>query len=203
MKNFMFVIGLCALVSNTQAAEKIGGYVGAGGGLGNSQIAKEYGENSYDSIDSKDTSASAYKVFVGYSERAWGAELAYHSFGTFKTEGTYTYYYTYKFSDQFTTTAISAAAIGKAPINQDLIFIGKLGVASATTKYECNQSCTTSSASEKSIVPLLGLGVQYKLSDEFALRAEWEVIGDAKASDGYSSAKYGYNMLSASAQFNF
>lgn len=201
------LIGSIVLLSAVaaQAGDKLGGYAGAGLGVGNSTVAKEYGESFFYSVDKKDTSVSAYKVFAGYVKGGWGAELGYYSFGTYKTSGMVYLYSTYAAAAEFSTNAVALSLVGELPLNKEFAFTGKLGVASAKTQYKCIEFCGVNgeTVSKSSVVPLIGLGGQYKVNEDLSLRAEWEVLGDAKVSDGYSSAKYGYNMLSVSAQYNF
>ena len=67
------------------------------------------------------------------------------------------------------------AALGNFPINEKFSLFAKLGYSWATTDATIRVSTVTVSVSDKKNSAGYGGGVIYKVSDQFSVRAGWEV----------------------------
>jgi len=177
MKMYFVAAAMTAsVISPIAMAEETGPYAGIS--VGQTEVDYE-GVSGTSIVEDSDT---GFKIFGGYNvNKHFAVELTYHDLGNNEvTIGSAT--------ADIDLSAISIAAIGKLPVNEQFTAFGKLGYADLDA--EMNTNTTTTSVSETDL--LYGLGVQYKL-DQIELRAEWEVINnDDKISTFSLGAAYRY-----------
>lgn len=182
-------VALVAGLIGTQAfAQENKFYLGVAGG----QTKYDTGVTAItSSLDEKDT---GWKVFGGYEINEYvSVEGYYADLGdatlsgsngqTFKFKGT-TYQFTTTASIGINATAWGAALLAGVPINQTIKPYAKLGFNRVTV--ETSYTGTTA-PNEKSTEtdPVFGIGVEFNITKQLALRAEYEIYDD---SDG--DAKY-------------
>lgn len=155
---------------NTQAQEN-GFNVGLD--LGQAEAAKVC--DNITQCDSSDTSA---KVHAGYQFNPnVGIEVGYVSFGTiFKSNES-------AVAAREKASAITASALGTINFTDVFAVYGRAGAA----RYNTHGSGTVSGVpvkDENGISPLLGAGLKLNLTDNLALRAEYQVYKDISKIDG-------------------
>lgn len=111
--------------------------------------------------DDKDT---AWKLFAGYEvNKNLTVEVAYHDLGAVTAEVTGT-------AVDVDINGFSLSARGKLPVNKSLDLFGRLGFAKLEGEATANGSTVKTDDSDL----VFGLGVDYSVNDNFAVRAEWE-----------------------------
>ena len=177
LHKYMFVAGL--LASNIAWAD--GPYLIAGIGIASAASSVKT------DIDASIVAAGARGVVstlsggtslaggVGYSiGDSFAVEAAYFNSGTLTHSATGTNLSS-AVSTDIKLTAMQLAAIGNFPINEKFSLFGKLGYSWATTEATIRVGTVTSSISDKKNSAGYGGGVIYKVSDQFSVRAGWEV----------------------------
>lgn len=178
LHKYMFVAGLLA-ASNGAWAD--GPYFIAGIGVSSaaSSVKTDYdaalvalGVSGVSSTMSNGTSLAGG---LGYSfGDSFAVEGAYFNSGTLTHSATGTNLSS-AVSTDIKLTAMQLAAIGNFPINEKFSIFGKLGYSWATTEATIRVGTVTSSISDKKNSAGYGGGVIYKVSDQFSVRAGWEV----------------------------
>ena len=166
------VIAAFALAASmaAQADTQPGFYAGAG--IGTTKI----GDSSFDGtgIDDSDT---GFKIFGGYTfNENWGVEVSYFDFGEASASDGGD-------SVSVGVTGLSAAAVGRLPINDMFAVYGKLGFASYDVKAKFNVAGFGSgSASDSDSDMIYGIGGAMSFGGNFEARLEYEALnvdGDA------------------------
>ena len=179
----MTVIAALALAASmaAQADTQPGFYAGAG--IGTTKV----GDDDFDEagIDTTDT---GFKIFGGYTfNENWGVEVSYFDFGEASASDGGD-------SVSVGVTGLSAAAVGRLPINDMFAVYGKLGFASYDVKAKFNVAGFGSgSASDSDSDMIYGIGGAMSFGGNFEARLEYEALnvdGDA-------------NMISVSGLFRF
>lgn len=170
-----------------------GPYIGVGVGSSSSDVMKNF----YATNSKVDTSVPGAKVYGGYSAGLWAIEVGAYNFGTF--EGN-----TATDADQFKTTALAVSAVGHFSLVDDVFLTGKLGMATAQTKYHCVRNCAGyPDQTADSVAPLLGFGLRWDVTRQVGLRLDLERLGKTKAAAGAVYAKYPYSLVSLGAELHF
>lgn len=150
-----------------------------------------------------DTHDTGYKLGVGYRySRHFGVELGYQDLGQqtirITAPGSTD-------SGHIKVSGWSIAAVGLLPVSAQVTLLGKAGVFLSQSKvrdtWTHNGTTYVDSTSPHSTTPLLGLGVQFRLTPKWALRAEYEHFGKVKVASNASKAKA--DLLSVSALYHF
>jgi OmpA-OmpF porin, OOP family len=168
-------------------------YVGAGVGISQSKDACDRlgGAGFTGNCDKKD---SGFKLVAGYKFTPYlGAEVGYVSLGEFKAVGT------------AGATAVNATAkakglqlagFGMLELDEDLWFIGKLGV----FRWDMNSSGSSFAVSSETGTDIFfGIGVQYDVNRRFSIRGEWEHFMDV----GVSGAESDIDLISVNGLWRF
>ncbi len=127
-----------------------------------------------------DDSDMGWKIYAGYdySERL-AFEVGYVSLGEMRSNAKST-----------EITGYEVAAVGKVPLNDSIGLFGKAGM----FRWDAENGNDSRSATDI----MFGAGVNYKLSDNMAFRAEWERFNDIETqSDNTSDV----DMISAGITF--
>lgn len=156
-----------------------------GGSLGQAELDLDCeGAN----CDKKD---STWRVFGGYQfHRNFSAELGYANLGEATID--------FGPGDQFSgeARAWDISAVGMLPVGP-VSLIGRLGLYRANT--ELRDSATGESADESNSGVLFGLGVQYDVTKNLGLRAEWQQYADV----GHSDAEFDVRVLNLGVVWKF
>jgi len=179
----MTVIAALALAASmaAQADTQPGFYAGAG--IGTTKVGDD--NFSGPGVDDSDT---GFKIFGGYTfNENWGVEVSYFDFGEASASDGGD-------SVSVGVTGLSAAAVGRLPINDMFAVYGKLGFASYDVKAKFNVAGFGSgSASDSDSDMIYGVGGALSFGGNFEARLEYEALnvdGDA-------------NMISVSGLFRF
>ncbi len=152
----------------------------AAAGAGDTYAGVSIGNASPDSsgIDS----AVGWKIFGGYAlNEILAVEGGYVSFGEMDSSAT----------SSIEPTGFEVAAVGNFPINSQFSLFGKVGLLAWDTK---NNFPNGGSDNTTGTDVLFGVGGQYEISGNLAVRASWE---------RYSMDNLDVDFLSASAVFGF
>lgn len=140
---------LGALSFGAQAAEPVGWYAGAG--IGQSMIDEGW-------LDDEDT---GFQVYGGYQLHPnWGFELGYTDFGKIKYGGV----------ASLDADTVSLVAVGTLPFTDNFSGYAKAGVHSWDADA---RAAGIGRASDDGTDPTYGLGLQYRFTDNVALRGEY------------------------------
>ncbi len=136
----------------------------AAAGAGDTYAGVSIGNASPDS--SGFDSAIGWKIFGGYSlNDILAVEGGYVSFG--KMDGPST-------SSSIESTGFEVAAVGNFPINSQFSLFGKVGLLAWDADINASGPGGSASASETGTDVFFGLGGQYEISGNLAVRASWE-----------------------------
>lgn len=150
-------------------------------------------------IDSHDT---AWKLFGGYQfNQNFAIEAGYTDFGRFN--GT-----TYISAPAAVTAAskwdasspLNVAAVGIFPVWDRFAVLGKLGLAYTRLRVTVAPPSPVSLSASR-VQPLLGVGLKYDFTKEFAVRGEFERFNNV--GDGSNTGQTPINVWSLSGQYRF
>lgn len=166
MKASLVVAGLA--LSAAASAQVYGG-----ASIGRSQLSADCSGTTSCSND-----ATSYKLFGGYQFHPnFAVEASYSNLGKTKSTSFDTTSNT-SGSMQVKSSSFELAAVANQQFTADLSGFAKLGVASVKAEgdlWAVNPTTSTmASASTTSTQPVWGFGLNYKLTKELALRAEFE-----------------------------
>ena len=197
----VFVLLVIMSLASTAVAEGEF-YVGGGGGQA------EANELSFTDFDdgsgisgSLDESDSGWKVFAGYKFFEYFAlELAYVDLGLVSFDATSdasgSVYAAGPVTGFVSASGPSASAIGIIPLGDRFDFLVKAGFMAWKADVSVSNSAFGTANSEEDGTELaFGLGAQFRFTDRFSVRAEWERFTSIIDRDG--------QLLSLSAQFSF
>ena len=176
------------------------------------------GTASYE-VDDTDT---GWKVYTGYAVNNYFAlELGYLDLGEvkigFSSDATNLFGTTSKNRlDTLSSKIFSLSAVGRIPTQGNLAFLVKAGVTRWHLKEDDVRTCQTNNptkdlcgsflggAGKASLYGnsvLYGLGAQYRMTDNLALRVEWENY--LKIGDSDKAEQFDYNFFSAELEYYF
>lgn len=84
----------------------------------------------------------------------------------------------------YNVSATQVAVVGMYPINDQFDLIGKVGYSANKLEGPAIAGCTTCSKNDL----MFGIGAQYNINRQFALRLQYESVGKVEASTGGSNA---------------
>lgn len=145
------------------------------------------------------TTDSGYKVFGGYQfDRHWAAEFQYFDLGK------------YKYADAVGGTAIvktsgfSASGVGTWPVADKLSLLGKVGLAQQAFAASVVTAAIQESRQISATTLLLGLGGEYDIDKNLALRVEYEYFGlPTLFSAGNQKLKLSNSLISVGLRYRF
>ncbi len=104
------------------------------------------------------------------------------------------------------SSSLSVAGVANYAINDTFGVFGKLGFANSKVDYTCTANagfvCGTAAASGSKTALTFGLGGQYNINKQFAIRAQYEDFGKVKVGNG-AGADVGLKMVSVGGVYNF
>lgn len=177
-------------------------YVGGGGGQA------EANELSFTDFDdgsgisgSFDDSDSGWKVFGGYKfSKYFALELSYVDLGSVSfdatSDGSGSVFLSGPVTGIVSAKGPSASAVGIIPVGNRFDFLIKAGFMAWDADVTLSNSAFgTANTSQDGTDLAYGLGAQFRFTDRFSVRGEWESFTDIIATDG--------QLLSLSAQISF
>jgi len=189
-----------AAAQATPPSQKLGFYVGAGGGLTNASLDDATYTPAAGNFWTSEDNAAAVKGFLGWRfHKYFGIEGGYYYLGKLTQEysgaggyGTVTN----------TLDAWVLDAVGYIPISPNFSAIGRLGAINAMTDTQLlgNVPAGLLPVSKKQTNFTWGVGAQIDFTEHWGMRAEYEYLG--KFGDN-STGSLRANLWSASALFKF
>jgi OOP family OmpA-OmpF porin len=214
MKKSVF---LCALMlaSGVAFGQQTGFYVGGsvGQASGNDidadkELAAEFRDMGLTDVSSgQDDTDTAYKLFAGYQiNNYFAVEGGYVNFGKFTVDALGNLAGSaVNASGDVKSYAVFVDLVGTFPVNETFSVFGKAGGAYARTKADVSVNVgglfASDSESERDFVPKIGVGAQFNLGKNFALRAEYEKYFNV--GDSGSTGESDVDMWSIGAVFKF
>ena len=176
MKKIVFaLIASAAVVCAAQAQDTTTNAPRSYIGIGAATADHDYSINGLRTTGNDDWKTSA-KLFGGYEiNNSWGVEAGYTDFR--KSGFNYTNAAGVAGNGSSDGHAVYLAAKGNMPLNEQFSAFGKLGVENTHRSFS---TTTGASGSDSDTGVYAGVGVQYKLSKEVALTAEYERYGNKK-----------------------
>lgn len=151
---------LAATSAQAASLEKEAIYIGAGA---------SYSAFDVDGVSGLDKTDTGLNLNIGYKfNSTFSAELGYSKLGDIKipTEAG-------EFSVR--NSMVSLSAIGKYPATKEIDILGRVGIAETTSKL--------AGMKDRTVSPILGIGAEYKLTPNYALRAEVQYLPKFGSSD--------------------
>jgi hypothetical protein len=149
---------------------------------------------------SGDGSATGFKAYGGYLwPNRFGVEVGYYDLGTYDVRtGTAK-------TDDFQTSALTVSGVFATPFASNFDFTAKLGLAFTNVDYSCFGGCggIFVNTSKSGIAGIGGVGIGWRITPSFSLRADADWFGGVTHSVGGLEADYGYGALSIGGQLKF
>lgn len=173
---------LCTDAALAQVVPQTGIYLGLGLGKSHARFKTDDFTAGVPGIsESSSTTDTGYKALVGWAfSRYFATELSYTSIGRYR--------YSYTEADKhgnvtYDANAVALSALGTIPIGKDWSALLRLGVsANKAERSSLNGNIPTTTAvpatSKTRASPMGGLGLQYDLASNAALRLEFEYYGN-------------------------
>jgi OOP family OmpA-OmpF porin len=165
-------------------------------------VGAAYGMTSFD-IDTAgvtsptvDDSDTGFKIYGGFQfNKHLGAEVGYVDGGkaTFSGSGIPSLGIG-AFSGDLKVTAITFAAVGTLPLNEQFALFGKAGLAAWDAKASANVAGLSGAADDSGTDLLYGIGARYNLNRNWGITLEYEAV-DVEDS--------GFNMVSLGVRYKF
>ncbi len=201
------ILTLALGISLPAAAQQSGAYLGAavtasrGSNLSSGEVndflVQAGYRNPMTDIDRKD---SGYKIFAGYAfSPNLAIELTESDIGEFSTRTTVT---GGAVNARYQAKATSLDAVLSAPVSDLLSVFGRIGIARTRTDANFSSSGIVglqfTQASRSKSAPHYGVGVQYALAKQWAVRAELErfaKLGDDSTGGELRTATYSLGLM--------
>nr|CRH07195.1 Exported protein of unknown function [Candidatus Magnetococcus massalia] len=125
-------------------------------------------------IDKKDAN---YKLYMGANfNKHFGMELGAQRFGTLKGAGTVG---TSAYSGEAKLQALTIQVVGRVAVTDKIKLFAKGGGAGVSMDVKATLGNTTSTWEHEGFVPMIGVGAEYIVHDQIAVRAEYERVFQA------------------------
>jgi OOP family OmpA-OmpF porin len=126
------------------------------------------------SCDDEDTS---WKIFGGYQfNRNFALEVGYVDLGEVTANGL-------GVNASIEATGFELVGVGMLPLGNNFSLYGKIGLYRADTKAEATAGAFSLREEESNTDLTFGIGAQFDLSKQFAIRAEWQRYQDVGGGD--------------------
>lgn len=180
-------------VSVTAQAQKTGFFVGGAVGRLDYNIDTSPQATGGLNVTSKDEKETGWKVYGGYQFNKYiGVDVSYVGLGTFSAKGTTS---GLPFTANVKTNGLALALVGTLPVSDNFAVFGRIGGIRTKSKATGTVSTVQITDSDYTNGSLVGVGLRYNFTPQFALRLEAERFG---LGDGDSA-----NFYSLGAQYTF
>ena len=201
MKKIALVALLSAVVATPALADNTGKFYGAVdlGSVSFSNATSGMGSNAAFPNPGAFRFAAGYNITPMFAVEAGYAMIGDSKIDTVNAQGVAGINTT----ETVKSSSLSVAGVANYAINDAFGVFGKLGFANSKIDYTCTATggftCTSSSGSKTAL--LLGVGAQYNINKQFAIRAQYEDFG--KVTVGNGGPGVGIKMVSVGAAYNF
>lgn len=156
---------------------------------------KSEAEKSCDNVSNCDSADTTMRANVGYQFTPYvGAELGYSSFGTIFDS------HDNQGHASQEANAITASVVGTIPLGERFGLFGRIGAARYNVENSGFVQGVAVAEDHNSTRPYYGVGGRFNLTENFALRAEYQVYSDIS---DVSGGKDDVNAWSGGAVFTF
>ncbi|WP_198155871.1 outer membrane beta-barrel protein [Herbaspirillum autotrophicum] len=194
-------MGMLSVATSALAQERSGFYVGTGIGYSVNLLEND---NVYSKNGTEKRTDTGFKFYGGYQfNNNWAIEGQYLNIGTYagdtKNRTPNNMHITAKAS------GFSVAAVGMLPLGQSFALFGKAGAILKTvdaSEYNDLKTLRREVKSTKTSA-LLGAGVEFKVTPQLVLRAEYEYLGKTPLSTNDNGPQLRNDMVSVGARYTF
>ena len=187
------LFGVACGASVTAQAQKTGYFVGGAVGRLDYNIDTSPQNLGGATVTSKDEKETGWKVYGGYQFNKYiGADISYVGLGKYSIKGTVS---GLPFTGSAKTHGLGLALVGTLPVTDNFAVFGRIGGIRTKTKATVSVASVRLSDDGYTNGSLVGAGIRYNVSPQFALRLEAERFG---LGDGDSA-----NFYSLGAQYTF
>jgi len=118
---------------------------------------------------------TTYSIGAGYDfNKFFAVEVAYRDLGSIRDNGIGSDDAgDYNWTDKVTATAFQASVVGKLPVSDVLSVYGRLGIAKLDVEEKVRIDSDSFSYDDSTTKGLFGVGLNYDITPEFAIRAEY------------------------------
>ena len=158
-------------------------------------VKASIGRSNYTEDGGGNIHATGASLGLGYViDKNWDAEIGYTNFGTVKST---------ELTPQlsFKTQTIYAAGIGKLPVTDNLSVFGKAGVAFNYSKLSVVGLPLEFSKTNTAL--LLGAGLNYQFTKEFAATLDYTYYGKGKVEAGGETGDFKIDQVSVGLKYYF
>lgn len=142
-----------------------------------------------------DDSDSGFKIYGGFQfNKHLGAEVGYVDGGKATFGGSIPSLGIGPFTGDLSVTAITFAAVGTLPLNEQFALFGKVGLAAWDAKANVSAAALAGSADDSGTDLLYGIGARYNLNKNWGITLEYEAVD---VEDG------GFSMTSVGVRYKF
>lgn len=193
------VVALAACITalaGSQAFAQQGFYLGAGLGATFGEVADVPVSGAIVTSRTKDEEDIGFKVLAGYQfNRYFAVEGGYIDFGKF---GTTVNTIGGQATIEVKADGWFADLVGILPLTNNFSLFGKLGVLWGTNETTASSSgglTVTGTGKNDDLSGLLGIGVQFDITRNFALRGEYEFYSEVGGTNGGDTSYLGVGLL--------
>lgn len=195
LKHIVIALPLLGLSATGLAAENSpikAFYIGGGGGQ--SEV-----DDFCDGASNCDDTDTAWKIFGGYRFNPNIAiEAGYVDFGEFTASDTI---FGFSVTGKAEVTGVTAHVLGILPVHERVSLMARAGTIYSDVDIKASGAGITVNEDDQSFAFAAGLGAEFNITDQFALRAEYELFKDVGDDD--ETGESDVTLLSASALFRF
>lgn len=105
------------------------------------------------------------------------------------------------------TTSFQVAAVYTYDLTDQLGVFGKLGLSMNSLKWTANASgpafTFNASYSNSSTGAMFGLGAKYNITNNFAMRAQYEIFGNVSIPSGFQTTNFTYRAMTVGGMYTF
>lgn len=193
-------MGMALTATAAPAAEQSGFYLGTGIGYSVNQLE---GDNIYSKNGTEKRTDTGFKLYGGYQfNNNWAIEAQYVKIGAYSAD-------TKKLVDNrhgtVKASGVSVAAVGMLPLGESFSLLGKAGVMLKTvdgSEYNDAKTFRNNFKSTKTTA-LLGVGAEFKVTPQLALRVEYEYLGSTALGANNEGPKLRNDLISIGARYTF
>ncbi len=182
--------------AQARPATDLGWY--AGGSFGASQVRPTIDNLNLAAAGHEDRSDTGFKFFGGYQFHTnWAAEFQFQDVGQ--------YTLTAAGVGELTLRArgYALSAVGTLPVSKDFSLLGKLGITRQDYKLRATAGGLSGSESRSKTSALVGVGAEYRLTNNLSVRGEYEYFGAPTQDIAGSTLKVRTSLLSVGLRYKF
>lgn len=151
------------------------------------------------SVDDSDT---GWKLFGGYQvNKNFAVEAAYVNLGSFTSNATYATLAGSPYRSKTDGDGYLLSVVGTLPVNETFAVFAKAGVFAWNLEATASTTLASANTSADGTDMAYGLGVNWRISKQMGLRAEWDRFQDVGGGNNFN--KHDVDLYSLGAVFHF